>query len=143
MVFISAKPIISEEFYISDHCFVMCNIAAPKRQVIRRREPVRSLKNIDTNKLKEGLDSINKLGLALTSLNECVSWYGSALSDLLDNLAPITYKYAACRTKYPWFSDHLQELKKRRRKAEINWRKSNSTTDSLLSLSYVTITQRS
>ena len=103
----------SEELYISDHCFVLCDINAPRPQSVRRRVPVRNLRCMDIHKLKNGLDDLNKTGLRLTSLGECVHYYDSALSDLLDKLAPMVLKSVVCRTRYPWFSDHLKELKKR------------------------------
>ena len=55
--------------------------------------------------------------------------YNSVISDLLDKHAPIKTKEIKVVTTAPWFDEEYISLRKRRRKAEKKFRKSQSQND--------------
>lgn len=119
----------SDELYISDHSFVVCDINVPKPIVVKKKVTFRNLRRINISELQQKLYDMNSTGMCCNNLDECVSHYNDALTCMLNKLAPVVHKSVICRTKYPWFSDDLKELKRDRRKAEMHWRHSKSLAD--------------
>ena len=54
-----------------------------------------------------------------------VTQYDSDLRDLIDIHAPVKQRTLTCRPFSPWFSDHLRELKRDKRRWERKWQSSN------------------
>ena len=113
---------IKPGYYLSDHCFVCADIVIPQPDVQNRKLSYCKLKSINKPSFASDLESICQDLLQIDDLNVLAVQYNCRLLSLLDKHAPVTSKALTVHPKVPWFSSNLTILKRRRRKAEKQWR---------------------
>ena len=57
------------------------------------------------------------------NLEKLVENYGTILSRLINNYAPIKTKRVTTRPQVPWYNEEIALAKRQRRKAEKTWRR--------------------
>ena len=68
----------------------------------------------------------------IDALSDC---FNMALTDILDNHAPLKARIMISRPKIPWFNDHIKQLKRKRRRLEKKALKTeNDLTPNVLSI---------
>ena len=110
---IKGRP-ISDRF-ISDHCFVLCSLSAPRPSPIVKQISFRKLKTLDLTAFKDDIarsDLFNDV-----DPEKLVDLYNNTLCLLLDRHAPITSKNVLVRPNVPWINSDIIKAKRQRRKA--------------------------
>ena len=79
--------------------------------------------------LREDLHSSSLFSQTHLNINELAESLNTTLSKLLEIHAPLLKKNITTRPYVPWFSDEIKAIKRRRRKAEKLWRKTNKESD--------------
>ncbi len=116
-------------YFISDHCFVHCNLSLPRPNISEKDISFRSMKSMDMVSFQQNLSvSCAKL-MDIDDPQQLACEYNAELRACLDNHAPIEHKTIVVRPKVPWFSDTLKQLKRSRRKMERLWRPGKSNED--------------
>ena len=123
---------ISEHDFISDHCFVHCNIALPSTALELKQFSYRKFKNIDFTKMQTDITESSFIQEPSEDVSALASQYESCLSSILDKHAPLKTKVIAVRPTIPWYSDELQSLKSAKRRHERAWRLDKSAQNRIL-----------
>ena len=89
----------------------------------------RKLKSIDFDSLRSDLEKSKLCTRDFSNLCELTSSYNSTLSSLLEKYAPSLKKTVISRQRVPWFNSDIKEAIRARRRAERNWRNTNSQQD--------------
>ena len=77
------------------------------------------------NELVAVLQSISQCG----DVNEQVEFLNKAICDVLDRHCPVSVRMKRDRPCGPWYDDNIHLLKRKKRKSERKWRKSNLRAD--------------
>jgi hypothetical protein len=110
---------------ISDHCAIHCRLDLRKANLPRKTLTYRQLKKMDVNSFKDDLSQLPLLTNPPDTLDELLAEYDTQITGLLDKHAPLKTKTQTLRPHTPWFNEDIYNLKKQRRKAELQWRKSH------------------
>ncbi len=124
----SSDVIISEiqaSLFLSDHCFLECNLSVPRSNLRKKEIQFRRMRHIDVDAFKSDIVSSNICNEAGSNLDDLMQRYDGTLSCILDKHAPVPKKMIMERTKVPWFNDELKRIKVKRRKLERRMLKSN------------------
>ena len=115
--------------YLTDHAAIHC--------LVRMKRPPRPLKTVEFRKLK-AID-VEHFSRDLAGLPLCVSpsddidaflsQYNSGLVSVLDKHAPIIRKTVSIRPDNPWCTDEIRLAKRRLRKQEKKWRRTELEID--------------
>lgn len=102
----------------SDHCALVTtvNIARPKNP--KKEVSFRKYRSIDKDSLRNSIDTMFHSLPDLSCPSASAEHYNSSLRTLIDEHAPIQVKTVSIRPDAPWFTDDIQEAKRRRRRAE-------------------------
>ncbi|KAJ8017414.1 hypothetical protein HOLleu_45202 [Holothuria leucospilota] len=82
----------------------------------------RKYKSIDIDQFKLDILSSNLYAEEWLDVNIAANCFSTTLQHILDRHAPLKNVRKVTRTTFPWYSDHLKQLKRKRRKAEKIWR---------------------
>ncbi|XP_062599561.1 uncharacterized protein LOC134261111 [Saccostrea cucullata] len=118
----------TENFQISDHCFIHTYVSLPKPKITREIRKVRKLKDIDETQFQADLIQFNESAIKYENLEDTAKFYNSELRNILDKHAPEKEKIVTIRPSLPWFTKESRLLKTRCRSAERKWR-GNKTPD--------------
>ena len=105
--------------FLSDHCFIHCQLTIVKNLPITELVTYRKIKAIDLETFKQDLE------LALSNqhqgnINEAVNFYNDKVKHVLDTHAPEKTKVVKRPHNQPWFNDTIkQEIILRRYKERI------------------------
>lgn len=129
----SSNDIIINEIrptlFLSDHCFIECNLAIPCPFPEKKEIQFRKMKHINIEAFKSDI-ALSKLGsITGGTVEDLVKCYDETLTDILNRHAPLQRKVIRMRAKRPWFSHELQCLKIKRRKLERKMRNSGCIWD--------------
>jgi hypothetical protein len=121
----------TSEFFISDHCFVSCLIDLPLPSVSSERVSFRKLKQIDSTDFSIHLQAAADSLLSDDSgdIHQLSDNYYTLFKAVLDRHAPVITKTITRRKKVAWFDGEALRLKRKKRKLERQWRKSNLPSD--------------
>ena len=117
----------TESWYISDHCFIECNLKFSKPHSEKKRISYRKIKNIDSVKFANDLQKVVQDLENISDLSELAEQYNVRISQCLDTHAPVKTKTVTVREQLPWYNSELLDIKRKKRKAEKMWRKSKNT----------------
>ena len=121
----SSKIILSEpteDYLISDHCFIHTCISVPKPNCKRELRKFRCIKDINKENFATDLQQFNENAALLDKADDLAKFYNSKLKTILDKHAPEKEKYVTIRPTIPWFTDESTCFKRSCRKAERMWR---------------------
>jgi endonuclease/exonuclease/phosphatase (EEP) superfamily protein YafD len=115
----------------SDHFPVLCNFSFALVGKYFKSLEYRNIKNMDTASFSDELACIVNKGMAIldSSFEKAASDFSHASVSLLDEYAPIIKKKVAVVDSAPWFDSEYRNLRKKRRKAESNWKSTKSQED--------------
>ena len=105
--------------FLSDHCFIHCQLIIAKNPPITELVTYRKIKAIDLESFKQDLE------LALSNqhqgnIDEAVNFYNDKVKYILDTHAPEKTKVVKRSHNQPWFNDTIkQEIILRRHKERI------------------------
>ena len=108
---------------------VICCLSLLKPPLKKKSVQYRKLSNVNISALREDLRSSSLFSQTHSNTNELVESFNTTLSKLLEIHAPLLKKNITTRPHVPWFSDEIKAIKRRRRKAEKLWRKTNKESD--------------
>ena len=115
--------------YFSDHASIVCDLRI-KRPVSKvKLVTYRKLKFVNMPDLRNNLAPSNLCTndsserRSPDNLEKLVENYGTILSRLINNYAPIKTKRVTTRPHVPWYNEEIALAKRQRRKAENTWRK--------------------
>ena len=121
------RNIKSDENDVSHHSLVDFQVAivpeAKKEKIIKYRK----LKNIDSVSFIR--DVSERMDLSSEAFGDNVKTYNKVLSDILDKQAPVITKTIKIVPNAPWFDAEYASLRKLRRKAEKQYKKSRLISD--------------
>ena len=121
--------------YFSDHAPVLWDVAINKPSFQTRIIKFRKTKSLDAESLSNDVvltglcDRGNSDPITPLDLDVLVEDYTTTLSQVLDRHAPLRTKKVLARPKIPWYTSEIAEAKRRRRKAELRWRRTRSQED--------------
>ncbi len=117
----SSDIIISEiqpSLFLSDHCFLECNLFVPRPNLKEKEIQFRRMRHIDVDAFKTDIVSSNICNEPGSNLDDLMQRYDDTLSCILGKHAPVQKKMIMERTKVPWFNDELKRMRVKRRKLE-------------------------
>ena len=112
-----------------DHYPVFASLSVSKPSLPTREVIYRKLKNIDENELIKAIKS-SKLSSSISfdqDLGHMIKQYGSELSAIFDDLAPLKSRTITVRPESKWYTTNIRIAKQSRRQAERLWRKTGLT----------------
>ena len=115
--------------FISDHCFLECNLTLPKPNFEVKEIKFRRTKQINVSTFKADIAASNLCRITTSSLDDIAKCYDDTLSHILDKHAPLQKKVVVFRPRVPWYNNELKDLKAKRRKLEKKMLKSRSLGD--------------
>ena len=118
----------------SDHFPVLCNFSFALVGKYFKSLEYRDIKNMDTASFSDELVSIVDKGMDApdSTFEKAASDFSHASMSLLDKYAPIIKKKVAVVDSAPWFDSEYRNLRKKRRKAESNWKSTKSQEDKII-----------
>ena len=125
-------------YNMSHHFLIDFEVNAKVKEVFTKTIHYRKLKDIDNNKFTEDIK------LALCHLSEAtlvedkVTNYTTVTRDVVDKHAPLLTKDIKINPRAPWFDSEYASIRRKRRKAEKNYRRSGSLEDKAL---YIALTK--
>ena len=102
----------------SDHNFIECNLDLPRPCLTINEIYYRKLRSIDIEAFKADISASLLCKSSWSNSAELASCYDSTLASLLDKHAPLQKKTMVVRSKVPWYTTTLRDLKSKRRKLE-------------------------
>ena len=113
---------------LSDHFVVGCTLSLRKRPFEKKEICYRKLKSVNIEDFRQ--DIANSALVDFTDdLDHAVDLYNGVLSNLLNKYAPLKKRVITLRPLAPWYSDEINDEKKKRRKFERRWRATRLTMD--------------
>ena len=119
---------ISQDDYLSDHCFISFNINVTRPPVAKVPVKFRKLKAINRDDLRADLDLVCNDLIKLEG-EALAHSYDTELKALLNKHAPVVSKLVPDRKKVAWFDAEANNLRKDVRKLENKWKKSSNPDD--------------
>ena len=120
---------------ISDHGLVTCDLPLKSgfRSIVHRFRSVRSWKAVDREKLRSAIQNsaIGGIPDSNTSAIYLFKLYDNTLRNLADRLAPSHSIKQRYNYMTPWFDGECRSLRRRCRRLERRYRKSNELADRL------------
>jgi hypothetical protein len=98
---------IQASFFLSDHCFVECNLSVPRPNPTQKELQFRRMRQINIDAFKSDIVTSNLCNETWANLNDLVQSYDETQSNILEKHAPVQRKVIMERTKLPWFNDEL------------------------------------
>ena len=122
--------VIAEDHGFPDHFPVFIETCLDKPHPQKTTVSYRPIKRIDRDALKSAIlqSPLTNMDPELP-LEEQVSLYASALSSILNEMAPLKKKTIATRRQAEWYNERIREAKQLRRRAERKWRGSRLHVD--------------
>ncbi len=114
---------IESTFFLSDHCFVECNLSIPRLNDSKKLISYRDLRKINIDDFKLDLRNVNSHCENIAHLDDLVHCYDDLLSCILNTHAPVRRKLMKFKRSTPWYNDDLRQLKVKRRRLERKMRK--------------------
>ena len=102
----------------SDHNFIECKLDLPRPCLTINEIYYRKLRSIDIEAFKADISASLLCKSSWSNSAELASCYDSTLASLLDKHAPLQKKTMVVRSKVPWYTTTLRDLKSKRRKLE-------------------------
>ena len=125
------KPIISNiesnAYDVSHHSLVDFHVLIVPEAKHEKVITYRSLKQINSDRFSA--DVSGKLAISCQSFGDNVKKYNEVLSEILDEHAPVKTRTSKVVPHAPWFDTEYDNLRKQRRKAERQYKKSKRATD--------------
>ncbi len=120
---------IESTFFLSDHCFVECNLSIPRLNDSKKLISYRDLRKINIDDFKLDLRNVNSHCENIAHLDDLVHCYDDLLSCILNTHAPVRRKLMKFKRSTPWYNDDLRQLKAKRRRLERKMRKTKLEVD--------------
>ena len=114
---------------MSDHNPLSFCLKTKKPEKQRRTITYRKIRDIDSEKFAQDIQGSTLISDPAEDLDDLVNQYNSSLGSILDKHAPVRTKQVMLRSNTPWYTEDIQEAKRRRRKAERKWRSSGLAID--------------
>ena len=99
---------IESTLFLSDHCFVECNISIPRPKLFKKEISYHELEKIDIVDFKADLPVLNSHCEKLVNLDELAHCYEDILSRILNTHAPVRRKLLKVKRSTPWYNDDLK-----------------------------------
>ncbi len=123
---------IQASLFLSDHCFLECNLSVPRPNLKKKDIQFRRMRHINVDAFRTNIISSNICNESRSNLDDLMQLYDHTLSCILDKHGLVQKKMIMERTKVPWFNDELKRMKVKRRKLERKMLKSNCPCDKKL-----------
>ncbi len=117
------------DMLMSDHSVVSLELTIAANQHERITRTSRNYRAIDRDRFTDSLQQSTQLFSQHGDAESGFEWYNGTLRGLLDSFAPVIVKTCAARPRMPWYSKEIHLARRRKRRAERKWRKSDSTID--------------
>ena len=117
----------TESWYISDHCFIECNLKFSKPQSEKSISVIEKLKTLTVTKFANDLQKVAQDLENISDLSELAEQYNVRISQCLDKHAPVKTKTITIREQLFWYNNELSDIKRKKRKAIKMWLKSKNT----------------
>ena len=125
------NPVISNiesnKYDVSHHFLVDFHVAIVPETKKEKEISYRSLKDINSERFAE--DVSEKLDISSQSFGDNMRTYNQVLSELLDEHAPMKSRIIKTVPNAPWFDSEYANLRKQRRKAEKQYKKTKLAAD--------------
>ena len=119
-------PVISVQYLVS------CSLTLPKKAFERRKVNYRKLKLIDLQELSDDISDsplVSAVDEASHDLESLLVLYNTSLLGLLDKHKPLKMCTITIRPSAPWYTEDINEEKRKRRALERRWRRTGLTGD--------------
>ena len=100
----------------SDHAAVTFLVNFPRPVLSKVLSERRKLPNINLELFVEDIADTSLMCNRSSDVDVAVTQYDSDLRDLVNTHAPVKLRMSTVRPFSPWFSDHLRELKREKRR---------------------------
>ena len=114
---------------MSDHCPITCKLHIKKVEVEKKTISFRKTRDINIQHLTDDLQKCDLTSKDDNNIDEIVTDYNNALSNIMDKHAPIITKEVCVRTRKPWYNDQIAQAKRERRTTERKWIKTKDPDD--------------
>ena len=110
----------------SDHASLHFSTAFTRPRPLKFTRASRKLSNINITVLQEKITSSLQSAFSETGFSPTVlvNAYNSALTSVIDEVAPVIHKEFVDKARAPWFTEELIHLRQNLRRLERQWRKS-------------------
>ena len=121
------RDLTIHENFLSDHHCVRFLYSLPETPVVKRvRRNVRKFKDIEPESFSSMLRDILMTLPDSCDANVLLQAYTSAVTECLDNHAPMKVCVQSTRVRNPWFNEDILAARRSRRQAERKWKKHRS-----------------
>ena len=102
------------DHFLSDHCFILCNLDHPAPPLTTRTSYTRSCKHFNHDNFQKDLQIVCARLLEIHDLDELVHGYNNDLKSCLEKHAPLKQQTLTVRPKVPRYTDELKAMKRER-----------------------------
>ena len=121
--------LIQSTFFVSDHCFVECNLSFPCPNSVTKEFQYRKMKHLNLQAFKADITRSSLCDDLCSDLDDLTKSYDYTLSHILEKHAPMQKKVVVVRPRIPWFNEELKRIKAKRRKLEKAMLRSKCQSD--------------
>ena len=105
-------------YFISDHCFASCYIQQCRPPLTVKTIKMRNWKSVSKDTLQNDFLDLQRLVERSSNVDELVSEFNKATSNIISRHAPLKEKTIICRPNVPWYTGYLKSLKQFKRTIE-------------------------
>ena len=102
---------VTQGDFISDHCFVDCELAIQRNCRETQWQYSRNIKKVDRERFKQEINASLPSISHETSVDTKTDKYHSILENIIDKLAPLRKKRLQQEMKQPWYDDQWSMVK--------------------------------
>ena len=115
---ISDVSVLNSNLFISDHCFTSCYIQQSRPPLTVTTIKSRNWKSVSKESLQNDYTYLRSLVKRTSNVDDLVSEFSKATSDIISRHAPLKEKVIICRPNVPWYTGYLKHLKQYKRSIE-------------------------
>ena len=115
------KQLCVQDPVISDHSAIHCDLFLQKPKFTKKYVEFRKLRNMNSESFLQDILDSNLFKEPPSNLNSFVAEYNNVLHELINKHAPLKNKLVTVRPSSPWYTPHIAEEKRKRRRLERKW----------------------
>ena len=104
---ISDVSVPNSYYFIFDHCFTSCYIQQSRPPLTVKTIKSRNWKSVSKESLQNDFTDLHSLVEITSNVDDLVSEFSKATSDIISRHAPLKEKVIICRPNVPWYTGYL------------------------------------
>ena len=117
--------------HLSDHSAIHSKLSLARPRPPKFKKQYRKIRGVDPAEFRNDVMASTLFSSPASNVNDLCKQYDRELSKVVDVHAPLKSRLVTSRPSAPWYSEEIAAEKRKRRKLERRWRKSETEADKL------------